>query len=98
MTAAVTAFGTSVLAFVRFGQARWRESMGKDKKRAREILGSLQGEPLSALLQMKSGHWTVRCRCTDSPASTEAGPAALLSEAPTQPTSQSLTGNGLLPT
>jgi hypothetical protein len=35
MTEAVTAFGTSVLAFVRFGQARWRESVGKGKKRAR---------------------------------------------------------------
>jgi hypothetical protein len=43
MTEAVTAFGTSVLALVRFGQARWRESVGKDKKRAREILGRLLG-------------------------------------------------------
>jgi hypothetical protein len=35
MTEAVTALGTSVLAFVRFGTARWRESVGKGKKLAR---------------------------------------------------------------
>jgi hypothetical protein len=35
MTEAVTAVGTSVRVFVPFGQARWRESAGKGKKRAR---------------------------------------------------------------
>jgi hypothetical protein len=35
MTEALPAFSTSVLAFVRFGQARWRESVGKGKKHAR---------------------------------------------------------------
>ena len=34
MTESLTAFGSSVLAFVWFGQARWRESVGKGKKRA----------------------------------------------------------------
>jgi len=34
MTEALTAFGTSVLAFVWFGQARWREPV-KGKNRAR---------------------------------------------------------------
>jgi hypothetical protein len=35
MTEAVTVGGTSVLVFVPFGEARWRESAGKSKKRAR---------------------------------------------------------------
>jgi hypothetical protein len=35
MTEALTTFGTSVLAFVWFGQARYRESMGRGKKRER---------------------------------------------------------------